>query len=1034
MKKIISRLFPLALLISGCCQEELQDNQPEYQDGRIFTAAFDQNETRTYVENGNLLRWNAGDQISLFDGNTLNRQYKFDGETGDNAGTFSIVNAPYGSGNDLSANYAVYPYASDVKITESGVITLTLPAEQSYADNSFGLGSNTMVAVTKDIDDTFLKFKNVGGYLKLQLYGDDVTVKSITLKGNNNEKLAGKANITTTYDEEPTVSMSDEATPSIKLNCTEGVKIGSTKETATAFWVVVPSKTFVKGFTITITDIDGGKMTKSTSNEVSIVRNVIKPMAAFEVETVETIPNNQIWYTSSDGKIVNPYMKNAFGADIESNVYKDGKGIITFGNDITAIERNAFQDCTTLTSITIPDSITSIEISTFNSCSALTDVTVSDNVTMIGDYAFYDCKSLKTISGLRNVKSIGYKAFSSCSSLKNIDISNISSIGDYAFYGCKSLTKVTLSSNMTGIGRDAFAWCSSLRDITIPQGVTSIEKNTFVNCTSLSDITLPDSITSIGEYAFQSCPIAQISIPNVTAIGKLAFSSCRKLRTLTIPDGVTEIGEKAFQSCVSLTDINIPKSLTRIENNTFSSCGIKSIEIHNGVTYIGEGAFISCSELQNIELSSSITTIESDTFRNCTSLQNITIHNGLTSIEGSAFNNTGLTDITIPNSVVNIGDYAFCNCESLTNVNIEAKTPPVIYSNTFLKCNAEVRFYVPAESLKTYKAADYWKDLNIIEAPVPNNQIWYTSSDGNIVTPYKAKGFNVNIDSNVYVDGKGIITFDGEITTIYASAFENCATLVNIKFPDCVNFVGEDAFSGCTSLVAIDIPRISIIKEYTFNGCTALSSVTIPDTVTQIEDSAFWHCKSLKTVTLPNSLITVGGFSGCEFSEITIPESVKTIGPHAFQNCKNLKSISIPDGVRTIGNYAFDTCTGLKTIIIPDNITIIGDHAFYNCSGLTSIIIGSNVRNIGYNAFRRCTGISTLTLPASIETIDNHAFGDMQLTSMTCLGSYPPSKGDPFWSGENNYKIDVLYVPSGAKDNYASNPNWNNYFKTIIEL
>ena len=219
MKNLLSFLLPAAILLSGCTQEELRNSQPDFQDGRTFTASFEQDQTRTYVEDGNLLRWTAGDQISLFDGNTLNRQYKFDGETGDNSGTFSIVNAPYGSGNDLTANYAVYPYASDVKITESGVITATLPAEQAYAENSFGLEANTMVAVTQNVDDTFLKFRNVCGYLKLQLYGDDVTVKSITLTGNNNEKIAGAATITPSYSGDPTTSTAEDATGTITLNC-----------------------------------------------------------------------------------------------------------------------------------------------------------------------------------------------------------------------------------------------------------------------------------------------------------------------------------------------------------------------------------------------------------------------------------------------------------------------------------------------------------------------------------------------------------------------------------------------------------------------------------------------------------------------------------------------------------------------------------------------------------------------------------------------------------------------------------------------
>ena len=282
MKNILSILFLFALLASSCSEDELVRNQSSK--SLKFTASFEENESRTYMGEGNLLRWTAGDQISLFVANTLNQQYQFEGKTGANSGYFKKIGNSFGTGNDLNCHYAVYPYASDIEITESGVITATLPAEQNYAENSFGLGANTMVAVTQNTDDTFLKFKNVGGYLKLQLYGDNVTVKTITLTGANNEKLAGKATITPSYGEDPIISMADEATATITLNCGDGVKIGSTAETATAFWIVVPPTTFEKGFTVSITDVNGNEIVKSTFNEISIERNVVKPMTEFKVE------------------------------------------------------------------------------------------------------------------------------------------------------------------------------------------------------------------------------------------------------------------------------------------------------------------------------------------------------------------------------------------------------------------------------------------------------------------------------------------------------------------------------------------------------------------------------------------------------------------------------------------------------------------------------------------------------------------------------------------------------------------------------
>jgi hypothetical protein len=283
MKNSLWISFLLALLVSGCSQEDVLKNEPSVPEGRIFTTSFESDESRTYVGDDNLSYWTADDRISLFDGNTLNRQYRFDGKTGDDSGTFSIVEKPYGTGRLLTENYAVYPYDKDVRISTEGVVTTTLPAQQNYAFNSYGLGDNTMVAVTEDTDDTFLYFKNVGGCFKLKLYGDDVTVKSITLRGNNGEKIAGKSSITVAYGEEPGVIMADDATQSITLECGDGVKIGSTAETATAFWIVVPPTVFEKGITVTVKDINDRMFVQTTANELEIERNVIKPMTAVEV-------------------------------------------------------------------------------------------------------------------------------------------------------------------------------------------------------------------------------------------------------------------------------------------------------------------------------------------------------------------------------------------------------------------------------------------------------------------------------------------------------------------------------------------------------------------------------------------------------------------------------------------------------------------------------------------------------------------------------------------------------------------------------
>ncbi|MBQ6843737.1 MAG: hypothetical protein IJO60_03760, partial [Agathobacter sp.] len=516
MKKYFSLICLLTILFSGCNQEELLNNQSTTSESRTFTASFDQNESRTYVEEGNLLRWTKGDQISLFVESTLNSQYQFDGETGDNAGTFSPVSQSFGTGNDLTAHYAVYPYASSIKISDSGIISATLPTEQSYAENSFGVGDNTMVAVTQNTNDMFLKFKNVGGYLKLQLYGDDVTIKSITLKGNNKEKLAGKASITPVYGEDPTISMAEDATETITYNCGDGVKIGSTKETTTAFWIVVPPTTFEKGFTITIMDINGFEFTKSTSNEISINRNAIKPMSAIKVEPVE---ENKIPYVTFTADAAQTFSMSQAVETLEYSVNGGewttlGTSVVDFGGELGELRLRG--KSLTGTSASAEDYNNYSTIIFGNNIS----VACTGDIRTLIDYENYttaktenarfrnlfkNCTSLTTAPDLPAEVLADFcygNMFVGCKSLieaPQLPAKTIPSGGYYhMFEGCNSLIKAPELPAMT-VGNVAyntmFAGCTSLIDAPELPATTLEGENhyacMFMNCTSLKNRQCP---------------------------------------------------------------------------------------------------------------------------------------------------------------------------------------------------------------------------------------------------------------------------------------------------------------------------------------------------------------------------------------------------------------------------------------------------------------------------------------------------------------------------------------------------------------
>ena len=289
MKRLLA-LAILAMLALACSKE---DDAPkgamQQTDGQktVFYATMEGQGTpgtgtKVYADENLNLLWNENDSITIFNKRTLNVLYIFAGEDGDNSGEFEEV--PYSgfaTGNNLDHIYAVYPYAKGTKINNDGTnITLNLPSTQAYREHSFGVGANTMVAVT---DDYFLGFKNVCGYLKFRFYGDDVNVKSITLEGNNGEKIAGKAVVSPVINGTPTVAMDETATESITLNCADPVTIGTSSTDYTEFIFAVPPTTFTGGFKVTVTTPEGGVFEKTSTRSLTISRNKMESMGAMKV-------------------------------------------------------------------------------------------------------------------------------------------------------------------------------------------------------------------------------------------------------------------------------------------------------------------------------------------------------------------------------------------------------------------------------------------------------------------------------------------------------------------------------------------------------------------------------------------------------------------------------------------------------------------------------------------------------------------------------------------------------------------------------
>ena len=142
-----------------------------------------------------------------------------------------------------------------------------------------------------------------------------------------------------------------------------------------------------------------------------------------------------------------------------------------------------------------------------------------------------------------------------------------------------------------------------------------------------------------------------------------------------------------------------------------------------------------------------------------------------------------------------------------------------------------------------------------------NNEIWYTSSDGNIVTPYQASSLPT-IVSNTYVDGKGIIKCASDITNIGRKAFSGCTKLTSISIPSTVISIEYNAFYGCSGLTSMIFPNaIKTIGNYVFENCISLTSVTIHNSVTSIGEGAFISCRNLTSITYTGTIAQYNSIS-----------------------------------------------------------------------------------------------------------------------------------------------------------------------------
>ena len=819
----------------------------------------------------------------------------------------------------------------------------------------------------------------------------------------------------------------------------------------------------------------------------------------------------------------------AFGEKTLTGDIKDGTGILTIPGSVTTIggaafrnsaclktvefqnsaaelsmssdyqyegNQGAFRGCKALKQVTLPDQLVTMPQHTFYGCSGLETVTFGTGLTSIGDWAFEACSSLQAADFPASLDSIGTGAFSGCTSLAEVHLNEgLETIGAGAFdgvaFGKKNLTgdivdgtgMLTIPGSVTTIGgaafrnseclktvefengaaelimdsgyqyegnQGAFKGCKALKQVTLPDQLVTMPNHTFADCTSLETVTFGTGLTSIGDWAFEACSSLQAAdFPaSLDSIGTGAFSGCTSLAEVHLNEGLETIGAGAFDGVAfgkkNLTGdivdgtgiLTIPGSVTTIGGAAFrNSACLKTVEFENGAAELSmssdyqyegnQGAFRDCKALKQVTLPDQLVTMPKHTFADCTSLETVTFGTGLTSIGNWAFSGcSSLQAADFPASLDSIGEGGFSGCTSLAEVHLN-------------------------EGLETIGAGAF---------------------DG---VAFGKKNLTGDI-----VDGTGMLTIPGSVTTIGGAAFRNSECLKTVEFENGAaelimdsgyQYEGnQGAFKGCKALKQVTLPdQLVTMPKHTFADCTSLETVTFGTGLTSIGNWAFSGCSSLQAADFPASLDSIGegGFSGCTslaevhlnegletigagafdgvafgrqdlsgaiISEpLTIPGSVTKIGGAAFRNSVCLEVVEFENGAAELvmdsgyqyeGNQgAFKGCKALKQVTLPDQLVTLPKHTFDGCTSLEEVQFGVNLKSIGNSAFEGCSSLQWLYPQDSLETIEANAFTNCKELTILYIPQKVTKIGDNIL--KNSPKA-VIYGFSGSTaETYAEKNN-----------
>lgn len=540
-------------------------------------------------------------------------------------------------------------------------------------------------------------------------------------------------------------------------------------------------------------------------------------------------------------------------------------------------------------------------------------------------------------------------------------------------------------------------------EVTIPSKidgftVTGVEN---MDTSNIKKIVMPDTVTYIGESAFadssDGVPLEEVVLSkNLKTIGPWAFSGCFELKSIDIPESVTEIENGAFSGCYSLKNFNVSQN-TNFGNCVFGAYPWTSIPalsddynvwlydenasdffvwngclfayrgssktpvIPSGVCGIGDNVFEN-SDITGVTIPEGVRYINSGAFQNCTALKSVKFPNSLKRIGSVAFSGcTSLSSVTFGSGLKSIEYYGFSDCESLKKVVLPEGLEKL--DGAFYECyNLEnITFPSSLSEIDPERSAIYdtkWYENIADSAPIYCGGIFLGFKVG-YNTPYK----NIKINSTYTVRA-------GTKTVYMNECYVDKLTTLNL--PDGLKSLTikslRNNVNGNYKITKLTVPES--VDYVDIEGMSDLKTLKLPTTA-KLSAGCFNYCTEIENLTIPKGNIRLeASLSHCvKLKSITLPsdtmEVVGTIGS------KNLTSVNLSN-VRILTG-GFNSCTGLTKVNLPDSLLSI-EGAFSGCTNLTTVTGGKNVRYLD-SGFSACPKLKSFgSIGENLSVLEHNSF------------------------------------------------------------